>query len=627
MVEDFALLQKGIPAEEQHGSDTWEMSLRDAWTKFVAVGNSLSGIYLPIALKTDDDMSNFVKVRRPSGARMRTNELTQKLMAGKKHGTISTKTWKEGMGGELFRKRMKKYNKQLKKLWPHEPEFEELEVYGYRPGTSIVGSGAFGIGSTGNSVEDAAPATAELAPAAALAEQVMVGPALDVASERVLLRSDCGEHASTAVKVRNSGSTALYYTWTKVVKPNVLGKKLDGVKRLWFAGKPGVVLPGHDIELAFSFKSDTPGQWSESWELTTQPTLPGNTSVVMTVKGVAIKRVENTYQRNQLEQKLADSLKMSTVSMLLGDMAGTLGFDGMRTPSVIQKVTDPEGAAVAAEADAAAKRAAADALPTDVTEELFNAQNRRLNLFFSSDLFPSFEALAQQVFDMVDFPAADRVWDLSVESVYKLILAVKDEMAKQRCLDTLAALVKIAATPPTENSLQYAIAHTLLADMVNNQEATTGRKKSEMQELGQYPPDPPDPPAPEEGEEPTPPPELTQVQQAQVDAFKEEMGAQVKTMLGDAVNAFERLSEAGEAESRHMALAHFGLIPGPDKVEEEEEDDDEDKPKVPPLGTKEELEQYSMSALNMSANVTGSQMYSSLVDGGGHTPQGAESKA
>jgi hypothetical protein len=60
---------------------------------------------------------------------------------------------------------------------------------------------------------------------------------------------------------------------------------------------------------------------------------------------------------------------------------------------------------------------------------------------------------------------------------------------------------------------------------------------------------------------------------------------------------------------------------------EEEEDDDEDKPKVPPLGTKEELEQYSMSALNMSANVTGSQMYSSLVDGGGHTPQGAESKA
>ena len=33
MVEDFQLLQKSIPPEEQHGPDQWEMSLRNAWTR------------------------------------------------------------------------------------------------------------------------------------------------------------------------------------------------------------------------------------------------------------------------------------------------------------------------------------------------------------------------------------------------------------------------------------------------------------------------------------------------------------------------------------------------------------------------------------------------------------------
>ena len=113
---------------------------------------------------------------------------------------------------------------------------------------------------------------------------------------------------------------------------------------------------------------------------------------------------------------------------------------------------------------------------------------------------------------------------------------------------------------------------------------------------------------------------------AQMEAFVGKMEAEVKDLLGAAIDSFERLSLAGEVESRMRALQHFGLLPGP----ENEDDDDDDETasnisgfsgRVPPLGSAADLEQYSMmSALNQSANMTGSQLYSSLVDGGGHTP-------
>jgi hypothetical protein len=163
----------------------------------------------------------------------------------------------------------------------------------------------------------------------------------------------------------------------------------------------------------------------------------------------------------------------------------------------------------------------------------------------------------------------------------------------------------------------------LLGDLADATETYGNKTKVELQELGQYPADPE---PPEEGAEPQPPPELTEGEQGQVAAFVGKAETEVKELLGATVDKFESLCIAGEVESRMMALQHFGLIP----QEEHDEDDDDDETasnisgfsgKVPPLGSAGELEQYSMmSALNQSANMTGSQLYSSLVDGGGHTP-------
>ena len=611
MLEDFQLLQKAEPPEEASNPDQWEMSLRNAWTKYVSVGNSLSGLYLRIATRSDDDLHNFVRIQRPDGARMRSAMTQQKMMTGKTF-MVSTKTWRDSA---YYDKKKQQFRKNLQKIWPHEPMFEELEVHGYRPGTAGATTSTMGTQPTGQIAAMSVDSGPIADPVPERVSQGPIGPDLTLESRRVLLECTCGKIASGTVSARNSGSTALYYTWRKLAKPNVLGKKDDGMTRLWFAAKGGVVLPGRSVTFDFNFKSDSPGAWTEAWELTTQPELPGG-AIRVSAKGIALSRVENAVQREALETKLAASIKMSTVSMMLGDLVPELDLDRGETPAVIKQITDPEGMA---------KQAALKLSPgeTDVTEELFNSQNRKINLFFSPDLFPSFQALAQQVFALLNFPQADREWDLSVDSLWKLIKGVAKERPRQKCLDTLAALVKIATIPPTEGSLFYAIAHTLFGDLADQTEAYGTKTKAELQELGQYPADPA---PPEEGEEPAAPVELSEGEQGQVAAFVGKAEEEVKALLGATVDKFESLCIAGEVESRMMALQHFGLIPQEEHDEDEDDDDTASNisgfsGKVPPLGSAGELEQYSMmSALNQSANMTGSQLYSSLVDGGGHTP-------
>eukprot|EP01051_Picozoa_sp_SAG22_P018558 SAG22_NODE_3159_length_1894_cov_1.155989_1_plen_223_part_00 len=203
-----------------------------------------------------------------------------------------------------------------------------------------------------------------------------------------------------------------------------------------------------------------------------------------------------------------------------------------------------------------------------------------------------------------------------------------DDADRQRCLDTLAVLVRIAASPPDESTLRYAIAHTLLGDWAADARGAADEKKAELVAAGSLPPDA----GPGEDAEgnPTPAPLATGRTAAWPAEELAGVEGMVGEMLGEVVDQFEMLCEAGEAESRLMALQHFGLLPRAAAEEEEEEELDEygnpvaydkDGNPVPPIGTSQQLEQISMSmsSLNASANMTGSQLYSSLVDGGGHS--------
>ena len=291
MLEDFQLMMKAIPAKEQHGPNTWEMSLRDAWTKYVPVGNSLSGLFCPVSMKPDDQIGNFSKVRpnasaahghsgcnppqpvrflaclcesdcerysrnlsndgqvrNPEGVRMRMAATEIKKASGR-HFMADTKSWRDG---EPYKAKMHKFKKQLQEIWPHEPLFGDLEVTGYRPGTAMGGRGTDDWGATDTIPEETAGSMGSAGGVGALAgpeggssvvPEAPSGPKLHFETSRVLLECTCGKLSSSTLTARNSGSTALYYTWRKIEKPNVLRKNIDGIQRFFFAGKP-VCHPG-----------------------------------------------------------------------------------------------------------------------------------------------------------------------------------------------------------------------------------------------------------------------------------------------------------------------------------------------------------------------------------------------
>ena len=62
-----------------------------------------------------------------------------------------------------------------------------------------------------------------------------------------------------------------------------------------------MILPGETINYPFVFKSPTPGVYQEQWELKTQPTLCGGASLIVTLRGVAIKIDKFKPQRDELE--------------------------------------------------------------------------------------------------------------------------------------------------------------------------------------------------------------------------------------------------------------------------------------------------------------------------------------
>lgn len=379
----------------------------------------------------------------------------------------------------------------------------------------------------------------------------------------------------------------------------------------------GIVLPGNNVTFDFNFLSENAGAYNEEWELTTQPELSAGAQVV-SIKGISLAHVENSLQTQNLEAKLAASMQMSTVAAMLGDLIPEIDMSKINAVEQVLNPTPPSAPAPPLTVGRSA----------DVTEELFNAQNRPLHLFYSPDTFPSWAALAAKTFSLVNIPAADREWDLSVESLYQWICRVVDQTDRQRCLDTLAVLVRIAATPPSESTLRYAIAHTLLGDWATDSRSTAETKKAELIAAGSLPAD--EGPGEDEEGKPTPAPRSTGRTGAWPAEDKEAMEAQIGEMLGETIDHFEMLCEAGEAESRLMALQHFGLLPREEAAEEEDDELDEfgnpvvhdkDGNVVPPIGTSQQLEQISMSmsSLNASANMTGSQLYSSLVDGGGHS--------
>ena len=102
----------------------------------------------------------------------------------------------------------------------------------------------------------------------------MKGPQLELSKAFLHMHTYVGKNEQDSLVVWNSGSSAVFYEWRKVKRPDyIMAKKSDGIQRFFCHYPRSVMLPGEEKVFTFSFWSVKPGVFNEEWELITDPPL------------------------------------------------------------------------------------------------------------------------------------------------------------------------------------------------------------------------------------------------------------------------------------------------------------------------------------------------------------------
>lgn len=252
---------------------------------------------------------------------------------------------------------------------------------------------------------------------------------------RVIFEANVGDRITSYLNICNDGTTAIYFSWKKIPKANVLGTKLAGqTQRFYFDSKSGVILPGDTLNFPFVFKSPSAGIFTETWELMTKPTLCGGDPIRITLRGVAIEDDIYKDARQQIEQELAHREAVEAAARILDEI-----LDGVRTPE--------------------RARSPVDAYITE--EEIFGRANQ--GMYFQDEIVQELKQLYAQL-------EQETEWDLSLQSLQQKIMSVEDGDERESLLQTLNSCISTLSFPPMTpvKHAMYAAGYQVLCEMVDS---------------------------------------------------------------------------------------------------------------------------------------------------------------
>ncbi|KAK9811529.1 hypothetical protein WJX72_005366 [[Myrmecia] bisecta] len=363
--EIVELLEAGIPVNERSGAgpETWTMSLRNNWTRYVPLGNIFSGLFVEISEDpTDKGPLELQSVRRTPKpwampvtqngrleSRSRGPSPADPLNTSATSGRQSRRrSWAQS---EYLAAKKQQFQDTLAAAKPHDPD--ALLLQGQSIGDQLMAESErdISVQDIKNVLQASAPEAlqqllaamqveSEAAEQAEKAEEPdeppapqepVMGPQGHLSTDRLLLLQTlpdalispdqpCASITSN-VTFTNTGTTALRYTWAKRAQQAAPGTEPEppsaaAVQRFHLASRTGVILPGSAQDFDFSFVTRDAGIYSEPWVLTTQPQLPGG-PVEVVLRGVAVREDATRLQRQQLEEKLAEREKQTKVKAAL----------------------------------------------------------------------------------------------------------------------------------------------------------------------------------------------------------------------------------------------------------------------------------------------------------------------
>ena len=320
--EEYDLIDNATPLHMKHGSEYWMMSLRGVGTRYVPVGNIFSGLFCPVH---EDKVTDPLVIRAP-GVRVPLSDRND-----------HPKNWRDS---KTLVEKQRGLRRRIDELRPHIVDTAEtnyLMVQGVDLFDWAERSSTEYYQRMDNSTRERNEAERESlvsaaaqeekqqeeeGKAAAEGEQQQQGPRVDVTIEgqpksvpmRLLLETDVGVEVLRNVNVQNVGTTALY---VKLQKKSGSGEgnlgegnKKERSARVHCHRQTLVVLPGHHVQIPFTFRSSIPGVFSEIWKLSTTPkTNDDAPEVLIAVRAVSIEVDTGSTRRAELEERIATKVE------------------------------------------------------------------------------------------------------------------------------------------------------------------------------------------------------------------------------------------------------------------------------------------------------------------------------
>ncbi|XP_019849716.1 PREDICTED: MYCBP-associated protein-like isoform X2 [Amphimedon queenslandica] len=146
---------------------------------------------------------------------------------------------------------------------------------------------------------------------------------------RILFEAGIQQLAMNHIVLQNRGTVAISFTWKKFPGTSKLGLKTSEQtqQRFYFDTREGVILPGRNLSLDFIFKSPNPGIFSETWEIVTRPVLlsnNGQSPLYVTLKGVSFQPDLYQEKRDMIERKLYHDVAKATSKRLVDQLVNTI---------------------------------------------------------------------------------------------------------------------------------------------------------------------------------------------------------------------------------------------------------------------------------------------------------------
>lgn len=173
------------------------------------------------------------------------------------------------------------------------------------------------------------------------------GPAALLDCSQLDFEAPVGQTAEQVVNLRNTGSTALLYHWSRRPTADKLGTTAaaDASSIYFCRSVSGQIMPGASLEVRFCFCAPKPGIFAEPWAVTLMPP-PENPPPPVQLRGVSLSRADLEPSRRSLDAALRErELCQAMRDVLLGDVLPKVftSIEVTPPPVAVEKATPAPG--------------------------------------------------------------------------------------------------------------------------------------------------------------------------------------------------------------------------------------------------------------------------------------------